>query len=136
HDIGITLAAEPRTESSQGPCSESITFNSGAPGPHTFNCRVHSNMTGDLIVEYAPGPALLSRLRRAAPPRARRNIGIVLRDEVAQGRVVPEFPTRRRPLSEIGEGVGGEVNQPLSLRRRHLRRHLAFRPDQLLGRPV
>ena len=51
HDFGVSLPDVEPTDTCEGPCSGSITFDSGEAGAYTFQCRVHPEMTGEFIVE-------------------------------------------------------------------------------------
>jgi plastocyanin len=50
HDFGVSIPGVAHTATCSGPCSGSITFNSGAQGEYSFQCSVHPEMVGDFIV--------------------------------------------------------------------------------------
>ena len=50
HDFGVSIPFVPHTETCNGPCTRSITFNSGPAGTYTFQCSVHADMVGPFIV--------------------------------------------------------------------------------------
>jgi Cupredoxin-like domain len=50
HDFGVSIPAVPHTETCRGPCSRSLTFNTGAPGNYSFQCTLHQGMVGVLTV--------------------------------------------------------------------------------------
>jgi plastocyanin len=48
HDFGIGSLG--RTDICAGPCTRTLTFTAPAPGSYVFNCSVHPDMVGTLIV--------------------------------------------------------------------------------------
>jgi plastocyanin len=50
HDFGVSIPAVPHTEACRGPCTRSLTFNTGAPGNYSFQCTLHQGMVGVLTV--------------------------------------------------------------------------------------
>jgi hypothetical protein len=50
HDFGVSIPNVPHTEACRGPCSRSLTFNTGAPGNYSFQCTLHQGMVGVLTV--------------------------------------------------------------------------------------
>jgi hypothetical protein len=50
HDFGVSIPQVPHTATCDGPCQASLTFNSGPPARHTFQCTIHVDMVGDFIV--------------------------------------------------------------------------------------
>jgi hypothetical protein len=50
HDFGVSLPNVPHTEACRGPCTRSLTFNTGAPGTYSFQCTLHQGMVGVLTV--------------------------------------------------------------------------------------
>jgi plastocyanin len=50
HDFGVSLPGVAHTEACNGPCTRTLTFNSGAPGSFTFQCSIHSDMVGTFTV--------------------------------------------------------------------------------------
>ena len=50
HDFGVSIPFVPHTNTCNGPCTGSITFNSGPAGTYTFQCSVHADMVGPFIV--------------------------------------------------------------------------------------
>jgi hypothetical protein len=50
HDFGVSIPYVPHTEACRGPCSRSLTFNTGAPGNYSFQCTLHQGMVGVLTV--------------------------------------------------------------------------------------
>jgi len=51
HDFGVSIPGVPHSATCNGPCTASITFNSGPPGTYTFQCSVHPSMVGGFIVQ-------------------------------------------------------------------------------------
>jgi plastocyanin len=51
HDFGVSIPFVPHTETCNGPCQASITFDSGPPGTYTFQCSIHPEMVGPFIVQ-------------------------------------------------------------------------------------
>jgi hypothetical protein len=51
HDFGVSIPFVPHTATCAGPCQASITFNSGPPARHTFQCTLHAEMVGAFIVQ-------------------------------------------------------------------------------------
>lgn len=41
HDFGVSIPAVEHSETCTGPCSDSITFNSGSAGRYSFQCSIH-----------------------------------------------------------------------------------------------
>jgi plastocyanin len=50
HDFGVSIPFVPHTETCNGPCERSISFDSGPPGTYTFQCSVHAEMVGSFTV--------------------------------------------------------------------------------------
>lgn len=50
HDFGVSVPGTSRVAVCTGPCTGSITFDSGAAGTFAFNCQVHPTMTGTFTV--------------------------------------------------------------------------------------
>jgi len=50
HDFGVSLPGVAHTEGCPGPCTRTISFNSGPPGSFTFQCSIHADMVGDFTV--------------------------------------------------------------------------------------
>jgi plastocyanin len=50
HDIGVSIAGVPHTQTCSGPCTRSITFT--APrGTYTFQCSLHPDMVGSFFAQ-------------------------------------------------------------------------------------
>jgi Cupredoxin-like domain len=50
HDFGVSIPGLAHTEACRGPCSRSLTFNTGAPATYSFQCTIHAEMVGELTV--------------------------------------------------------------------------------------
>jgi plastocyanin len=51
HDFGVSIPGTARTDICNGPCTDSITFNSGSAGTFEFQCSVHPEMRGSFTVQ-------------------------------------------------------------------------------------
>lgn len=51
HDFGVSVPFVPHSDTCSGPCSASITFDSGPPGSYSFQCSIHPEMVGTFVVE-------------------------------------------------------------------------------------
>ena len=49
--FGVTIPPASRTQTCSGPCSDSITFDSGPAGTYSFNCSIHPTMEGTFTVQ-------------------------------------------------------------------------------------
>ena len=50
HDFGVSVPFVPHTATCAGPCTASISFESGPPGVYTFQCSIHAEMVGTFTV--------------------------------------------------------------------------------------
>jgi hypothetical protein len=50
HDFGVSIPNVPHTEACRGPCTRSLTFNTGPPSNYSFQCTLHQGMVGVLTV--------------------------------------------------------------------------------------
>jgi plastocyanin len=50
HDFGVSVPGVAHTSTCNGPCTASISFNSGAPGTFSFQCSIHADMVGVFTV--------------------------------------------------------------------------------------
>ena len=50
HDFGVSIPFVPHTATCAGPCTASISFDSGPPGVYTFQCSIHAEMVGRFTV--------------------------------------------------------------------------------------
>ena len=51
HDFGVTIPGVAHTDICNGPCTDSITFNSGSAATYQFQCSVHPEMLGTFTVQ-------------------------------------------------------------------------------------
>ncbi len=51
HDFGVSVPFVPHSETCFGPCSASITFDSGQAGSYSFQCSIHPEMVGSFLVQ-------------------------------------------------------------------------------------
>ncbi len=51
HDFGVSVPFVPHSETCFGPCSASITFDSGQAGGYSFQCSIHPEMVGSFLVQ-------------------------------------------------------------------------------------